>query len=96
MKTIGQVNTKNRQNYFLNDMTTIKSFYPSLLDIDQVSFGNNDSVICETEYVKHLDSSDSLYHVFNNVVAYIGKSGENKYLIFASTDKNGKALEHYT
>ena len=28
--------------------------------------------------------------------AYIEKSGEYKYLIFTSTDQNGKALENYT
>ena len=96
MKTIRQVNIRNRQDYFFNDMTNIKNFDPSLLNIDQVSFENNDSVIYEIEYFKNLDSSISLYLVFNNLDAYIEKSGENKYFIFASTDKNGKALENYT
>ena len=96
MKAIRQVNIRNRQDYFFNDMTNIKNFDPSLLNIDQVSFENNDSVIYEIEYFKNLDSSISLYLVFNNLDAYIEKSGENKYFIFASTDKNGKALENYT
>ena len=39
---------------------------------------------------------NSLYLVFNNLDACIKKSGENKYFIFASKDKNGKALENYT
>ena len=73
-------------------MTNIKNFDPSLLKIDQVSFENNDSVIYEIEYLKNLDSSNSLYLVFNNLDAQIEKSGENKYLIFASADKNEKAL----
>ena len=92
MKTIRQANIKNRQNYFFNDTTNIKNFDPSLLNIDQISFENNDSVIYEIEYFKNLDS---LYLVFNNVDAYIAKSSKNKYLMFASTDKNGKALENY-
>ena len=96
MKTIRQVNIKNRQNYFFNDMTNIKNFDQCLLNIDQVSFENNDSVIYDIKYIKNLDSSNSLYLVFNNLDGYIEKSGENKYLIFTSTDKNGKALESYT
>ena len=79
-------------------MTNIKNFDLSLLNIDQVSFENNDSVIYDIKYIKNLDSSNSnsLYLLFNNLDAYIEKSGENKYLIFASTDKNGKVLENYT
>ena len=54
------------------------------------------SSIYDIKYFKNLDSANSLYLVFNNLDAYIEKSGENKYLIFASTDKNGKALANYT
>ena len=69
MKTIRQVNVKNRQNYFFNDMTNIKHFDLGLLNIDQVSFENNNSVIYEIEYFKNLDSSNSLYLVFNSLDA---------------------------
>ena len=34
MRTIKQVNIKNRQNYFFNDMTNIEDFDPRLLNID--------------------------------------------------------------
>ena len=34
--------------------------------------------------------------VFNNVDAYIEENNEDKYLIFALTDKNKEALENYT
>ena len=87
-ETIIQVNIKNLQNYFFNDTTNIKNFDPSLLNIDQVSFENNESVIYEIEYFKNLDSLNFLYFAFNNLDAYIEKSDENKYLIFAVTDKN--------
>ena len=43
-----------------------------------------------------MNSSNSLYLVFNNLDAYIEKSGEKKYLILASTDKNKMILEDYT
>ena len=56
MKTIRQVNIKTCQNYFFNDMTNIENFDPSLLNIDQVLFENNGSVIHEIEYFKNLDS----------------------------------------
>ena len=85
MKTIRQVNIKNSQNYFFNDITNIKNFDTSLLNIHQVSFENNDTVIYDIKYIKNLDSSNSLYLIFNDLDAYIEKSGENKYLIFAST-----------
>ena len=32
MRTIRQVNIKNRQNYFFNDMTNISDFDPSFLN----------------------------------------------------------------
>ena len=89
MKTIRQINLKNRQSYFVNDMTNIKDSDPSLLSIHQVSFENNDSVIYNVKYIKNLDGTNSLYLIFNNLDAYIEKSSENKYLIFASTDRNG-------
>ena len=38
MRTIKQVNIKNRQNYFFNDMTNIGDFDLSLLNIDQIAF----------------------------------------------------------
>ena len=42
------------------------------------------------KHIKGLNSLNSFYLVSNNLDAYIEKSGENKYLIFASTDKNKK------
>ena len=50
---------------------------------------------------ENIDSVNSLYLIFNNVDGYIKcksieESNENKYLIFASTDKNKEVLEEYT
>ena len=96
MRTIKQVNIKNRQNYFCSDMTNIKDFDPSLLNIDRVSYESDKFIIYDIKYIKDLNSSNSLYLVFNNLDAYIEKSGENEHLIFASTDKNKRMLENYT
>ena len=96
MRTIRQVNIKIRQNYFFNDMTNIGDFDLSLLNIDQIAFRSNDSIIYEIKYIKNLNSSNPLYLVFNNLDASIEKSGENKCLIFASADKNEMVLRDYT
>ena len=89
-------------------MTNIKNFDPSLLDIDKISFKSTDDVINHIELItmktldnENIDSANSLYLIFDNVDGYIKcksteESNENKYLIFASTDKNKKILEKYT
>ena len=87
MNTIRQINIENRQNYFFNDITNINDFDPSLLNIDEVLFENNKLIMYNIKYIKNLNSSGSLYLVFNNLDAYIEKIGENRYLIFASTEK---------
>ena len=96
MRTIRQVNIRNRPNYFFNDMTNIGDFNLSLLNIDQIAFKSNDTMIYDIKYIKNLNSLNYLYLVFNNLDAYIEKSGENEYLIFASTDKNEMVLRDYT
>ena len=83
MKTIRKINIESKQNYFFNDMTNINDSDLNLLNIDQVLF-------------KDLNSLNSLYLVFNNLDSYIEKSGEDRYLIFASTEKNKMMLENYT
>ena len=89
------MNIKHRQNYFFNDMTNISDFDPSLLNVDSIEFKSNNSIIYDTEYIKNLNSSNSFYLVFNNLDAYSEKTNDNKYLIFASTDKNGMMLGEY-
>ena len=107
MRTLRQINIKNCPYYLFNDMVNIKNFDPSLLHIDQISFKSTDDVIYHIEYItmksldnENIDSANSLYLIFNNVDGYIERkpteeSNENKYLIFASTDKNKKVLEEY-
>ena len=73
-------------------MTNIENFDSS---IDKISFKSTDSVIYDIKYFKNYDSANSLYLIFNNVDGYTEESHENKYLIFASTNKNKEALENY-
>ena len=77
-------------------MTNIKNVDANLLSINQIAFTSTDSVIYDIEYFKNLDGVNSLYLVFNDVDFYFEKYGENKYLVFALTDKNREALENYT
>ena len=67
MRTIKQVNIKNRQNYFFNDMTNTRDFDLILLNTDQIAF--NDSITYDIKYIKNLNGSNSLYIVFNNLDA---------------------------
>ena len=108
MKTLRPINIKNRPHYFFNDIINIKNFDPSLLYIDKISFKSTDDVIYQIDYIttksidnENIDSANFLYLIFNNVDGYIEcnsteESNENKYLIFASTDKNKEVLEKYT
>ena len=66
MRTIKQVNIKNRQNYFFNDMTNISDFDQSLLNIDEVSFKSDELLMYDIKYIKNLNSLNALYLVFNN------------------------------
>ena len=83
-------------------MTNIKNFNLNLLSIKKISFEKNTNcVIYEIEYIKNLDSENSLYLIFGNVDAYIAYNpteddSETKYLVFPFTDKNREALENYT
>ena len=85
MKTLRQVNIKNCPNYFFNSMTNIKNLDTNLLGINQMTFTRTDSFAYE--YFKNLDGVNFLYLVFNDVDAYFKCIDENKYLVFALTDK---------
>ena len=87
MKTIRQINIENRQGYFFNDMANINDFDLGLLNIDELSFKSDELIKYDLKYIKNLNSLNSLYLVFNNLDAYIEKSSENRYLIYASTEK---------
>ena len=95
MKTFRQISIKNCPGYFFNSMTNIMNIDTNLLGINQISFTSTDIVVYEIEYFKNLDSINSLYLVFNDVDTYFECIDENKYLVFASTDKNREVLENY-
>ena len=77
-------------------MTNINDFDPNLLNIDDLLFESDELIMYNIKYNKNLNSPDSLYLVLSNLHAYIEKSVEDRYLIFASTEKNKIMLENYT
>ena len=95
-KNIRQIDIENRQGYLFNDKTNINDFDPSLLNIDEASFKNDELAMYDIKNIKNLNSLNALYLVFNNLDAYIEKSGEKRYLIFVSTEKNKIMLKNYT
>ena len=77
-------------------MTNINDSDLSLLNIDEALLKSNKLIMYNIKYIKNLNSSDFLYLVFNNLDAYIEKSSENRYLVFASTEKNTIMLKNHT
>ena len=75
-------------------MTNIMKLDTSLLGVNKISFINDDAVIYKIKYSKDFDNVTSLYLVFNNIDAYFMSVNEEKYLVFALTDKNKEILEN--
>ena len=96
MKTVRQINIKNKQSYFFSDMINIKDFDVNLLNIDTVTFKSDDLIIYDIKYIKDLNSLNSLYLAFNNLDAYTEKDSENKYLVLASANSDESLIEKYT
>ena len=98
MGNIKQINIKNR----IYDMINIESFYPSLIKIDKMSYKNigiyhiGYITIKRIRDYENINSVNPLYLMIGEVDGYIEENNGNKYLTFASTDKNKKVLEKYT
>ena len=63
MGEVKQINIKNLNYYFCNDIIDLKHFDARLLKIDKNSYQNND--ICYTGYItiKTIDDYESIYSV---------------------------------
>ena len=66
-----------------------------LSNIDEISFKSDELIMHDIKYIKNLNILNTLYLVFNNLDAYIEENGENRYLIFASIEKNKIMLGIY-
>ena len=80
-------------------MINIKNFDSSLLKIDKMSYRNID--IYYIRYITMKDhvtihSVNPLHFIIHEVDEHIEEKNGNKYLAFASTDKNKEILTKYT
>ena len=101
MGNIKEINIKIEHFYFFDDMISIKDFDSSQLKINKKSYKNigiyriGYITMKDSDYVK-INSVNPLYLIIGKVDGYIEENNGNKYLTFASTDKNKKVLEKYT
>ena len=95
MKTVRQLNIRDKQVHFFTDMTNINDFAPGLLHVNKAVI-DYDLIACDIKYVKNLNRIDNLCIVFNDLDVVFRRSGKDKYLIFSSTKKNSLLLENYT
>ena len=91
---IKQTNTKNRTFYVGNGMIKIENFDSNLLKIGKKSYKNIDIFYIGSITIKNISDyenvqSVNLFHlIIGKAGGYIEEKNENKYLTFASTDKN--------
>ena len=87
---------------FFNDMINIKDVDPNLIKIDKKSHKNTGiyyfgyMTMKTISNFEDINSVNPLYLIIHEVDGYIEENNGNKYLPFASTDKNKKVLEKYT
>ena len=102
MGNIKQISIKNRTYYFFNNMINIKNFDPILIKIDKKSYKNTGIYYIGYITLKSISDYENinivnpLYLIIWDVDEYIEENNGNKYLTFASTDKNKQVLETYT
>ena len=83
-------------------MINIKDFDPSLIKIDKKSYENigiyyiGYITIESISNSENINSVNPLYLIIGDADGYTEENNRNKYLTFASTNKNKKALEKYT
>ena len=100
MRSIKEINIKNRTCHFFSDMIKIKDFNPDLLKIDKISYKNIDIyyigyiTMKDFDYVK-IKSVNPLYLIIVKVDGFIEEEKGNKYLTLVSTDKNKEVLKKY-
>ena len=95
MRSIKEINIKNRIYCFFDVMINVKNFDSDLLKIDKNSYKNID--IWYIGYIKMttlgyviIYSVNPLYFINDKVDGYLKENNGNKYLIFASIGKTKK------
>ena len=97
MVTAKQLNIKNRNCYFFDDLINIKNFDPKLLKLHKKSFSDISMyyigyVTKETEY--NINSVNPLYLLVDEIDGFIKEKEGDKYLNIALTDGNSEVLKN--
>ena len=101
MLEIKQINIKNRNYYFYNDIIDLKDFDANFLKIDKKSYKNINIYYTGYIRIKKIDDYESIYSVNRSYLrvghasGYIEEKNGNKYLIFDSLDENKEILKKY-
>ena len=81
---------KNCPTFIFDNMVNIKDTDLSAISLNKVSITSY-----EIEYYDSFIYDSPLYLIFNNVDAFFLCINEEKYLVFAATDRNKDILENY-
>ena len=101
MGSIKQINIKNRNYYFYNDIIDIKTFDSNNLRLDKKSYKDRDIYNIGYVTIKKIgrgydvNSVNPLHLRIDNASGYIEKINEDKYLVFDVRDENKKLLKRY-
>ena len=101
MRSIKEINIKNRTYYFYNDIIDIKTFDSNNLKLDKKTYKDLDIynigyvTIKKIGYGYDINSVNPLYLRINNVNGYIEEKNEDKYLVFDDTYENKELLKRY-
>ena len=100
MGEVKQIDIKNRNYHFYNDIIDIKHFDAKLLKIDKKSYKDIDIYYIGYITIKKIDDCENIYSVnplylnIDHVNGYIDEKNGNKYLIFDFTDENKELLKN--
>ena len=101
MRTIRQINIKNRTYYFYNDQIDLKDFDARLLKIDKKDYNEIDIYYIGYVTIKkiadynNINSVNPLYLMINEMIGHFEEKNENKYLVLDDVDENKEVLKKY-
>ena len=101
MRTVKQLEIKNRTYYFYNGLINLNDFNASLLKIDKKSYKEIDIYYIGSVTVKkignynNINSVNPLYLTINEANGHFDEKNRNKYLVLDAADKNEEVLKKY-
>ena len=98
MGEVKQINIKNWDYYFYNEITIVKDFESNLLKIDKKHYKGINIYYIGYITIKKIDDCENIYSVnplyllVNHASGYIEEKNGNKYLIFDDSVNENKEL----